>query len=110
MKTKIKLFFITLLLPLLSIAHAPVGYHVFYQTGKKLEQVKTTELVEVLTLAQLIIPGNCIDIAKGLTKQPFFYAEFSGRTFYVEIKKINKRGKYRRMSMREFKQLQKAKP
>jgi hypothetical protein len=70
--------------------------------GERLQLVKTTSLTEVYALSEINFPGNCIAWEKELGKSVFYQIESRNRCFYVELKKVNKNGKYRKVSNREF--------
>jgi hypothetical protein len=84
---------------------AKVGYWVVTDTkGQRLEIVKTPDMPEVAALAEAQFPGNCFEIEKELYQWPPVFSVDNGRkAFYVELKRITPKGKYRRISKREFK-------
>lgn len=109
MKTKIKIILLALCLPLLSVAQQQTkyGYMVCIDNkGERLEIVKTPDILEVVTLAEVQFPNNCIDFREELRQYPpVFTLDNNRKVFYVEMKRINKNGKYRRIGKREYKQM-----
>jgi hypothetical protein len=90
------------------IKKAEIGYWiVIAEQGQRLKIVKTADIVEVVVLSEVYFPGNCVDFTKELTASPYYLLENGKKEFYVEIKHINARGKYRRISNREFEKLTK---
>jgi hypothetical protein len=105
---KAKITFIALCMALSAWSQQPsgIGYLVAIDnSGQKLQLVKTTSLAEVYALSEINFPNNCIAWEKELTKSVFCQIESRNRCFYVELKKVNKKGRYRKVSNREFEQL-----
>ncbi|HSW67284.1 MAG TPA: hypothetical protein VLH16_01750 [Bacteroidales bacterium] len=107
MKTKIMLLTICCLLLAAASAKTTgkikIGYLVAIDNpGERLNLIKTTDLADVYALSEVQFPNNCIDWGKELQKSVFYQLESRNRSFYVEVKRINRNGKYRRMSNREW--------
>jgi len=83
-----------------------IGYLVAVTSPtKKLEITKTIDLADVYTLAEIHFQNNCVDFAEELRHSVYYDIECQQKGFYVEVKNINRNGKFRRMSNREFRQL-----
>jgi hypothetical protein len=67
-----------------------------------LKITRTTDLVDVYALAEIHFPNNCVDFARELRHSVYYEIESQHKGFFVEVKRINRNGKYRRMSNREF--------
>ena len=92
----------TLLIILMLLIAAPamsqkVGYLIVIDNGKKLEVIKTTELVEVYAAAEIVSPGNCINFENELNKSPFIEIRSGNKSVYIEKKKVGKNGKLKRI-------------
>ena len=83
-----------------------IGYLVAIESRtEKLEITRTIDLIDVYTLAGIHFPGNCVDFAAELHKSVYYEIGGQQKTFYVEVKRISRNGKYRRLSNRQFSQI-----
>lgn len=100
------LFILAVVLVAQKSCTAQTGYMVAIenQTGK-IEITKTPNIADVYALASKHIPGNCANFNRELTKSVYYTIENQQTQFYVEVKRITKNGKYRRLSNREFAKL-----
>ena len=101
MKKLITLFFLVALLqPLQAKNPKPetkIGYWIVVTDGKKNTVIKTENLLEVYTIAETVFPTNCIEFEKELKNAPYFEVNSYSKGIYIEKKRINKNGKYRRI-------------
>lgn len=74
-----------------------IGYLVVTDTAGKIEAKKALKLVEVYTIAELVFPNNCVNFEKELQKSPYFELRSREKSVYIEKKRINKHGKFRRL-------------
>ena len=111
MKTKILLFAFSFAFALSSIAGnkkpVPViGYLVAIESKTEgLDITLTIDLIDVYTLAEIHFSGNCVDFASELQQSVYYQAGGQSKTFYVELKRINRNGKFRRLSNRQFREI-----
>lgn len=83
-----------------------IGYLVAIETRhEKLEIIRTLDLADVYTLSEIHFPGNCVDFSAELRQSVFYELRSRNKTLYVEIKRINNNGKFRRLSNRQFRTL-----
>jgi len=103
MKTIIITFL--LLLSVICKGQQKIGYHVFIDYGKVHRNVKTTNIVEVYTLLQLVLPNNCINIEKQLEKtyQPSFSVYIGEQGIYIEKKRVVRIKKNGELILRRYK-------
>lgn len=73
------------------------GYYIVLRTDTIPVKIETKEIVEVYTVAALAIPENCINFEKLFDETLYFRYTTQKCDFYVEKKRINKRGKYKRI-------------
>lgn len=105
---KTKLLFIVLALSMALSAwsqqsSANIGYLVAVETKSgKLEITRATSLNEVYTLAEIHLPGNCVDFASELQQSVFYQTGTQQMSFYVEVKRVNRHGKFRHLSNHRF--------
>ena len=71
-----------------------------------LQITKTRQLTEVYALSEIHFPGNCVDFGQELRHSVYYIIENQHKGFFVEVKKINKKGKYKRLNHKEVKKWQ----
>ena len=85
---------------------APVdcyGYWIVtYNTDEGYKVTPTIDLVDVYTIAETYFPGNCIDFKKQLKESIFTELEANGKSVYVEVKRIDYKGKFKRLNKKEI--------
>ena len=74
-----------------------IGYFVVVTHNNKYTIIKTESLTEVYTIAETVFPGNCIQLEKELKNTLYFDIYTAEKGIYVEKKRINKKGKFRRI-------------
>ena len=95
---------LTLILICLSItAYSKPGYFVVISENRETKVIKTENVSEVYALLDLLVPGNCIDIDKELSRGrwPVFEIRNGYCEFYVELREIDKKGNYRRIKAKK---------
>ncbi len=101
---RIKVFCFMLLLTLCAEAQDSIGYYVSYRSAEEgITHLNTTSLAEVLIIVDLIYPNHCfnIDIEDIIKKEPYLLLDTGNKGVYVQMMKINKRGKYKRIKENE---------
>lgn len=105
MKLITSILFLFLTLSLSAKPKPCIGYWIVtYDTENGFKRIPTFELVDVYTVAETMFPSNCIDFKKELKEHIYVEIEVYGKAFYVEVKKINRNGKFRSLSKKEIKE------
>jgi hypothetical protein len=91
-----------LLLTLCAEAQDSIGYYVSYRSVEDgITHLKTTSLAEVLTIVDLIYPNHCFNVKAVVKKEPYLFIDTYNKGVYIEMKRINKRGKYKRFKTKK---------
>ena len=102
-----KRIILTLVISALSILYCigQQGYLIVVDNGKKHEVIKTVSIVEVYTVTNLYLPGNCIDIESVLKKSSISTLSiYVGNTgIYIEKKRVIKIKKNGELILRRYK-------
>jgi len=98
MKISIAILLLTLI-SLLGRSQEKVGYMIVITKNNRIDvPVKTQNLNDAQALFDLHIPNTCISLSEELLGwPPYFYIERGNKSFYIEKKWINKKGKYKRL-------------
>jgi len=101
MKISITILLLTLM-SLVGRSQEKLGYMIVITTNNRIESpVKTEKINNAQKLLDSNIPNTCIKLSDELSGwPPYFYIEKGNKTFYIEKKWINKRGKYKTLKRR----------
>lgn len=89
-----------------SQSHFKLGYFIVVSEHKKpLSITKTICIEQVRILSENSFPGNSFSFSRELSKSPYFIIQNHKKQFYVEIKHIDSKGRYRRLNKRTLNQL-----
>jgi len=78
------------------------GYFIAIETNNKTTIRKTKSLQTLKTIISEYYPKSEIDLKEMFSGTVYFEIGNSNKRFYVEKKKINKRGKYRKLNKKEI--------
>lgn len=81
------------------------GYWIVtYNTEEGYKTTPTVDIVDVYTIAETYFPGNCINFEKQLKESIFTELEVNGKSVYVEVKRINHKGKLKKLNKKEVRE------
>ena len=82
-----------------------IGYWIVtYTIENGYEITKTTEIADVYDLAEQQFPDNCIDFNEKLKTTAYVEITQVRNSFYVEVKKVTSKGKFRKLTNNEIKE------
>lgn len=89
-----------------SQSHFKRGYFIAICEHKKKPSItKTIFIDQVKILSENSFPGNGFNFSQELSNSPYFTIENLQKQFYVEVKRIDSKGRYRRLNKRTLNQL-----
>ena len=94
-----------LMAPVMASATQKTGYLVATTGADGVTVQHIADMEHVQQIFRQQFPATCINIAAELRLSPYFEMNTHSRGFYVEIKRVTKNGKYRKISNKQFKNM-----
>lgn len=79
-----------------------VGYFVYVEKCGEVSELKTTDFDEAETFIKSFYPYFCEDLEYEFLFTPYYRVNAFKKEIYVEKMRINKRGKYKRLKVKQL--------
>ena len=90
------IFIISIVISLSAFCKDSIGYWVVCN-GTETTVYKCKTIEKATEILKTYFPDNCISLEKELKHSNYFRIETEIKCYYIEKKRINKRGKYRKL-------------